>query len=556
MKDLMRFAPVALLLLVGCPPPILVMREPDDPGRINARFACLVDSYLHWYFSSHPTAATAAGIHEYDSCLGDYSADRVRRRVDTLRYFLNEIGRFYPESLSHDHRLDRAAMVMNIHWNLLWYDKLRVWERDPGFYGAIIAQGLCPLTAFDSAPAEARLRAVVRRLLEVPQLLQCARENVKDPALPHVQAAREDLRSLANFLRESLPAAFETVEDKGELEGALRRAVEAVENYAANLAAAHDNFAAGPEAVAAVLSVMVDGTYPSLTFEHVGRFGDQARAWLGATQAELKLLAVNLDGIRRDQWLADSLVVDTAEMLTGLRRLARERVIEIPDGDCVVQEAPPSPLTGPLASLWTPGALEPGPPRGFCRIMPADGARNRHSLALDLCHEVYPGRFTHWLYVRQVPSKIRRIANNPAVSEGWAHWTERLLARECLDGDPRLRVVQLQRQRLSVCRYLAAVEMHSGRMSLREAVELFVREAGQEPSDAEREACRVARDPFVLGEALGARYLAALYERAAGDLHEFSRNLLQLGYAPLSVLGEELAGPSARKAWDLAAAPY
>lgn len=49
-------------------------------------FGSLVDQYFDFYFSFHPTEATAAGFHQYDAKLEDYSSVAVEREV-------GEIGR-------------------------------------------------------------------------------------------------------------------------------------------------------------------------------------------------------------------------------------------------------------------------------------------------------------------------------------------------------------------------------------------------------------------------------------------------------------------------------
>ena len=61
--------------------------SPKNPADFNR----LVDNYFDFYFQFHPKEATAAGFHQYDAKLEDYSRASREGEISNLRTFRGRV---------------------------------------------------------------------------------------------------------------------------------------------------------------------------------------------------------------------------------------------------------------------------------------------------------------------------------------------------------------------------------------------------------------------------------------------------------------------------------
>jgi len=120
--------------------------------------------------------------------------------------------------------------------------------------------------------------------------------------------------------------------------------------------------------------------------------------------------------------------------------------------------------------------------------------------------------------------------------------------------NPKLRLAQLERALLRLCRYVVGIRLHTAGMSYEEAVELFVREGYMERENAEREARRGTLDPTYLVYTLGKTEILRLrdeWRRQLGDsfrLGDFHDRLLSYGMPPVKILRMAMLGDAASRA--------
>src|SRR5271167_2412332 len=80
----------------------------------------LVDEYLDKvYFPENPTAATAAGIHQYDGRMEEYSREAVREEIRTLHQYESRVLEFPPAGLQAADAADRQILLGEIRSELL-----------------------------------------------------------------------------------------------------------------------------------------------------------------------------------------------------------------------------------------------------------------------------------------------------------------------------------------------------------------------------------------------------------------------------------------------------
>jgi uncharacterized protein (DUF885 family) len=164
-------------------------------------------------------------------------------------------------------------------------------------------------------------------------------------------------------------------------------------------------------------------------------------------------------------------------------------------------------------------------------------------------HEVYPGHYVQFLWIDKNPSKIRKLIYSGTNAEGWAHYCEQMMLDEGYgNGDPKLRLGQLEDALLRNARYIVGIQMHTGNMTLDQAKQFFVQEGFQTAAVADVETKRGTSDPTYLMYTLGKLQILKLredYRKMHGkdfNLQEFHDRLMQQGGVPLKVIRKTMLG--------------
>ena len=165
-------------------------------------------------------------------------------------------------------------------------------------------------------------------------------------------------------------------------------------------------------------------------------------------------------------------------------------------------------------------------------------------------HEVYPGHFTNFSIDRQLDlSLTRKLSTSSEFAEGWAHYSEQMMVDEGWgNGDPRVRLAQLDEALLRECRYIAGVKLHTEGMTLEQAEALFTDQCFQTPQVAEEESLRGTQDPMYGYYTLGKLMILKLrddYQRKVGSeftLQRFHDELLSRGDPPIPLLRPFILG--------------
>src|SRR5262249_47553813 len=158
----------------------------------------------------------------------------------------------------------------------------------------------------------------------------------------------------------------------------------------------------------------------------------------------------------------------------GLREfIAQHHIITIPSKvPPILEETPPFMRALTTASMDTPGPFEKVAKEAFFNVTLPDAkwpakqveeyleGFNRGTIIRAAVHEVYPGHYTQFLWVASAPSKVRKLIGSGTNAEGWAHYTEQMMLDEGYgNGDPKLRLGQLQDALLRDARYIAGIQM-------------------------------------------------------------------------------------------------
>jgi hypothetical protein len=536
----------------------------------------LVDRYFNEaVFPFNPSEATEAGIHNFDNSIEDYAADTIQKETGALRSFEQLMEAFPRASLNREQTLDREMVLANIQSTLLSLDTIRMWEKNPDTYSSGASSAAFVIMARKFAPAADRLRALIERERQMPKLFAEARRNLKNPPRIYTEIALEQLPGNISFFEKDVPLAFQEVRDPAltnrfhAVNAELIRELKAYEAWlrADVLPRSHGDFRIGEENFRRKLlyDEMVD--VPIQRLLEIG-YADlrKNQRWFRETAAKIdphKTPQQILAEAEKDHPAPDHLLDAFRNTLGGLRTyIEQHHIVTIPSPvPAIVEETPPFMRALTFASMDTPGPYERVAKEAFLNVTLPEktwepreveehmAAFNRGVIISTAVHEVYPGHYVQFLWVRNAPSKVRKLIGANTNAEGYAHYCEQMMLDEGYgNGDPHLRLGQLQDALLRNARYIVGIEMHRGRMTFEQGVDFFVKEGYQTRTNGERETKRGTSDPTYLYYTLGKLEILKLredYKKAQGSaysLEKFHDNFLRQGFPPIKVVRKALLG--------------
>jgi uncharacterized protein (DUF885 family) len=555
---------------------ILISRpeaRPVDPS--VSHFNVLVDKFFDSYYPLHPTAATASGFHQFDSKLDDYTAAGQEELARGLKEQLAKFERLDRPKLSPDEALDLGWLIASIHSELLAIEDIQQWRKDPDAYSGGVTNSIFVIMKRNFASPEVRLRSVIAREQQIPKALEAARQNLQNPPKIYVQIALEQLPDETDFYRKDVPEAFSAVKDPtllAEFKASNQAVIEAFESYQkflqdSVLRNANGDFRIGAENYRKKL------LYDEMVDIPIDRLLEIGYADLHRNQQAMKEVAAKIDPKRSVQEVLaeiqkkhpapDHLMQSFRDTFKGLRGFITEKkIVTIPAGPPpILEDTPPFMRATTSASMDTPGAYETKSRQAFFNVTtpdpkwPADRTEqwmesfNNSMIPGTAIHEVYPGHYLQFLWINQTHSKLRKLFFCGSNAEGWAHYAEQMMLDEGYgNGDPVLRMGQLEDALLRNARFIVGIQMHTGNMTIEQSKEFFVKEGYQLPPVADVETKRGTGDPTYLVYTLGKLQILKLredYRKMRGKdftLLDFHDKFMQQGGVPLKIVRKAMLG--------------
>ena len=542
---------------------------------LDAEFGQLADRYYdELVFHFDPVQGSGAGFHRYDPLLSSGSRAEIDSQIAALKKWQAEIARFDPRGLSAWAAADRDLVENAIAGQLLNLESIRGWEKNPDSYSSGVTNAIFVIMSRNYAPAAERLRSVIARERLIPRVFTSARENLKNPPQIYTEIALEQLPGLVSFFEKDVPLAFQQVKDTQlvaefqKSNQAVIRALGDYGNWLRNdlLPRSHGDFQIGAENYRRKLlyDEMVDIPLDRLVaigFEDLRR--NQAEFRRVAAQIDPKRAPQQvLEEVERDHPSGDHLLQAFRDVLASLRGfIEQHHIVTIPSPVLpILEESPPFMRALTTASMDPPGPYEKAKEAFFNVTLPDPSwpAKqkeeyledfNRGTIISTATHEAYPGHYVQFLWVQSLPTKVRKLSACGSNVEGWAHYSEQMMLDEGYGGgDPKLRLGQLQDALLRNARYLAGIQMHTGKMNFSEAVDFFVKEGYQPKPIAIKEAKRGTSDPTYLVYTLGKLEILKLredYRKLKGSQYmigEFHDAFMKQGGAPIKIVRRALLG--------------
>ena len=579
---------LAFLLLAGA-----LMATPDAQAKPAQRlsadgaqqtFQSVADQYFsEVYFHFSPTAGTSAGLHQYDDKLEDYSAANIERQVAALHAYEKKVEAIDPTALDASVAGDREILLNSIRSTLLTLDVIRPWEKNPDAYSSGITNSVFVIMERPYASVDTRLRAAVDREKQMPQVLEEARKNLKNPPKIYTEIALEQIDGLVSFFQNDVPSAFNQATDadtKAEFAKSNAAVIAALQSYGAwmksdLLPRSGGDFKFGADTFAKKLR------YDEMVDIPLDRLLEIAYADLHKNQAEFARVAKEVDPAKTPQQVLAELaaihpapgqLLNTfhATFASLIQFIDAHHIITIPSTvEPTLEETPPFMRATTQASMDPPGPFETHSTKAYFNVTLPEkdwtaqhvaehmAAFNAGTIISTSVHEAYPGHYVQFLWMPQFPSDIRKILGASTNIEGWAHYCEQMMLDQGYGqpgteapGAPKIdareanliRLGQLQDALLRDARFVNSIKLHTGQFTFDQAVDFFVKEGYQSHSVGLMETKRGTADATYLYYTLGKLEIMKLRadmmkkQGAAFNLEQFHNNLMRQGFAPIKII--------------------
>ena len=491
------------------------------------RFLELSKSYLDRFTALSPVYATYLGDHRYDGELDEVGAEsRARTKVFALEY-LERLKTLPREHLSQANQIDAALLEHDLRKTLWRLDVLQEWAWNPLGYTDLCGRAIYSLMARDFAPIAKRLSSAADRLEKLPRLLEQVRGTLVAKRVPRIHAEtaiRQNKGVLSILDNRVVPHLDELGKgERGRLEAAMKMARAAVDQHQEwlekeVLPQAAGDFRIGEEVFDKKLAFTLNsplsraeirkraeselkrvreqmfqlskGVHLKNNPEHQFPAEPDEAEKQRTIQAALELAYA--DKPARDE------VVETArDSLVEIEAFVRKRdLITVPDDPIEIIIMPEFERGVSVAYCDSPGALDVGQKTFYAVApLPEDWTDkqvdsflreyNRRSIHNLSVHEAIPGHFLQLAHSNRYPSLLRAVLSSGVFIEGWAVYTEQMLADEgYMNADPLMKLITLKWYLRGIANAIIDQAIHAEGMTEEEAMRLMTVTTFQEEREA------------------------------------------------------------------------
>lgn len=529
-------ATVATLALASCKPSTPPADGTQAPAssadastaQADAAFAALSKRFLDEGLALSPISATQIGEHRYDSQIDDLSEAGRKKALDWSKAMLGELGKIDASKLSRENQVDALILRNNLEGGIWDMETMQSWAWDPQVYSGLAGGAIYNLMAREFAPMPERLKSATARMEKLPALLAQARENLDPARVPKTQAetvAKQNKGVLSLIDTFITPNAGQLAgDDRKRLDAAIattRKAVEEQQKWLDGTLVpnAKGEFRIGAERYDQKLKFSLNSSLSRVEIKQ------RAEAELKRVREEMYKVAQTVlkdkagapelpDAPTPDQQqkaieaalelaYADKPgreeVVDFAKhTLDVATKFTREKdLVTVPDDPVKIILMPEFQRGFSVAYCDSPGPLDKGLDTYYAiSPIPEDWTDtqvdsflreyNKRLIHVLTIHEAMPGHYLEGVHSSKFPSTLRAVLRSGVFAEGWAVYTERMMADAgYMDNDPLFRLMQLKFYARAVANAILDQGLHVENWTKEQAMDLMVKQTFQQEREAE-----------------------------------------------------------------------
>ncbi len=496
-----------------------ILNAPATPQ--DDAFQKIARDYIEQYLQTNPEDATELGDHRFDSQLTDYSPDARAKDLATQKEFRDKLNAIDGSQLTGANNIDFRILKENIDYQIFQAEELKEPEWNPLVYMQSLANSLYLLVARDFAPPDKRIPNLRQRMEKIPRAIAQAEANLQRPPRVHTETAIEQTQGAINLVREGLsPVLDRAPQMKKELAPLQEKTTAALEDYKKwlqndLLPRSDGDFRLGADKFRKKLRFALAS---NLSMEEIMK---RAQADLQQTQTAIyetglplykkyfpnaddktladkhAVTAAVLDRLA-EQHPDDATVVSYAQKILGEATdfVKQHNLVTIPSVPLDVIAMPEFKRGVAIAYCDSPGPLDKNGKTFFAVApTPKDWSKERKEsffreynnyMIRDLTvHEAMPGHYLQLAHANEfrAPTLVRAVFRSGTFIEGWAVYTEQLMAEQGYGG-PEVKMQQLKMRLRAIANAILDQSIHAGNMNEKEAMNLMMKQTFQQEGEA------------------------------------------------------------------------
>ena len=485
-------------------------------------FEKIAKDYIESYLASHPEQATELGDHRFDGALTDYSADASARMLANARQVREALQKFDDyKQLTGANQVDFRILRDNVDREIFSLEELRDAEWNPLVYNQSLANSLYLLVARDFDSAEKRVPNLRQRMEAIPTVIKQAETNLQHSPKIHTETAIEQVQGAINLVRNGLdPLLNQAPQFRKDIAPIQEKTAQALEDYKKwlqqdLLKRSDGDFRIGADKFRKKLHFALAS---DLSMEEVMK---RAQEGLAQTQeqiyqtalplykkyfpksdpktlADKKKVTVAVLNKLAEQHQDDNTIVGYAQKVVNEATafVKQHNLVTVPSVPLDVVAMPEFKRGVAIAYCDSAGPLEKNGKTFFAiSPTPKDWSKekkdsffreNNNFFVRDLTvHEAMPGHYLQLAHSNEfkAPTLVRAIFQSGTFIEGWAVYTEQMMA-ETGYGGPEVKMQQLKMRLRTIANAIIDQSIHAGNMTEQQAMDLMTRETFQEQGEA------------------------------------------------------------------------
>ena len=491
------------------------------------QFLELSKSYLDRFTALSPVYATYLGDHRYDGELDEVGAESRARTKAFSREYLELLKALPREHLSQANQIDAALLEHDLRKTLWRLDVLQEWAWNPLGYTDLCGRAIYSLMARDFAPLAERLSSAADRLEKLPRLLEQVRGTLVAKRVPkiHAETAVKQNKGVLSILDNMVVPNLGKLEkaERGRLKAAMKTARAAVDKHQEwlekeVLPQASGDFRIGKELFDKKLAFTLNSPlsraeirkrakselkrvreqmYEISKGVHLKKHPQHQFPAQPGEAHKQETIQGALELAYADKPARDAVVKTAKESLVDIEAFVRKRdLITIPDDPIEIIIMPEFERGVSVAYCDSPGALDVGQ-KTFYAVAPLPDdwtdkqvdsflrEYNRRSIHNLSVHEAIPGHFLQLAHSNRYPSLLRAVLSSGVFIEGWAVYTEQMLADEgYMNADPLMKLIALKWYLRGIANSIIDQAIHAEGMTEEDAMRLMTVTTFQEEREA------------------------------------------------------------------------
>ena len=551
--------------------------SPDD------EFQTIAKDYVEGFLQSHPEYATELGEHRFDDVLTDYSVDGRFRELRRAKQVREQLDKFKdPSQLTGANQVDVRLLKDNIDNEIFELEELKEADWNPLVYNQSLANSVYLLVARDFDSPEKRVPNLRKRLQGIPFVIDQAKENLKHSPQVYTETAIEQIQGAISLVREGLsPLLDRAPQMKKDVAPLQEAAAQALEDYKKWLQTdllprSDGDFRIGADKFRKKLRFALAS---NMSMEEIMK---RAQADLAQTQAAIyetalplykkyfpkaddaslkdkkKVTAAVLDKLA-EQRPDDNTIVGYAQKIVSEATdfVKQHNLVTVPEKPLDVIVMPEFKRGQAIAYCDAAGPLEKNGKTFFAVApTPNEWTKERKEsffreynnyMVRDLTvHEAMPGHYLQLAHANEfhAPTLVRAIFQSGTFVEGWAVYTEQMMAEQGYGG-PEVKMQQLKMRLRVICNAILDQSIHAGNMSEQQAMDLMMKQGYQQEGEAVAKWKRARLSSSQLStyfvgvsEHLDLREKAKAKAGASFDLRKYNDEVISFGSPPVKYVRE------------------